>query len=89
MQRGRQGFQGVGPLLAAVVAGLLVVALRGVDRRLQGRDQHVDEVVLEPPILMGDERDQVEVTVLLGPAGDLEDVRADDAVGVIPDRVVG
>lgn len=54
---------------------------------LQADEQHVDQVVLKPIVLMGDKGDEVKVAVFLLAAGELENFRFDDAIGVVSDAL--
>ena len=84
-----KGFDGAVALLAVRVTLLLMLALRGVLITLQTAQQTIDEVILEPVVLMGDERQHMQVAVFIGAADDLKDFRFDDAVGIVVDALMG
>lgn len=85
LEAAEQGFQRFVVLLAPGLALLLVRADRAIVKASQAGKQHVDQVVLEPVILVGDKGDEVEIAVGIAPARDLKDLRPDHAMGVLLD----
>jgi len=61
-------------LLAAAVTLLLVLADRAIVKTSQASKQHIDQVVLEPIILVSDEGDEVQIPAGIIPANELEDL---------------
>jgi hypothetical protein len=72
-------------LLAAGVTLLLVFTQGAVLKALQAGKQHINQIVLEPEILVSNKCDDVQIAVRIVPARDLEDFRFDDAMGVVLD----
>jgi len=71
-------------LLAPGVTLLLVLANRAILKAPQAGEQHIHQVVLKPVKLVRDEGDDVQIPVGVIPARELEDLRAEDALGVVP-----
>ena len=78
-----QSLQRFVALLAAGVTLLLVFTQGAVLKALQAGEQHINQIVLEPEILVSNKGDDVQIAVRIVPARDLEDFRFDDAVGVV------
>ena len=72
-------------LLAAGITLLLVLAEGTVLKASQTGKQPIDQIVLEPVILVGDKGDEVQIPVGIAPARDLKDFRPDHALGVVLD----
>jgi hypothetical protein len=80
-----QSLQRFVALLAAGGTLLLVFAQGAVPKALQAGEQHINQVVLEPKILVSNKGDDVQIAVRIVPARDLEDFRFDDAMSVVLD----
>jgi len=74
-------------LAALDVAELFVLTLAGFEVRPDARQQRVDQVVLKPRKLPGDEGDAVQVTVWIGALVKLGESTADDATGEVGDAL--
>src|SRR5271156_6658667 len=56
---------------------------RGILKRLDRCEQHVDQVVMESIILVRDERDQMNLNIIIGPAAQIGRAHSGDAAGEI------
>ena len=66
------------------VAPILVLARRGVLRRLDRAEERRDQVVLKGVILVGDERDQMQMPINGAAASQIPNVGLNDGLGVDP-----
>src|SRR5260221_14527830 len=48
----------------------------------------IEQVILKPEILVGNEGNQMQVAVFAGPSCHLEDLRLDDTVGIVPNPLM-
>jgi hypothetical protein len=73
----------------AEVAPLLVLPKRAVVRPLHAGQEDVDQVVLEPVVLVSEEGKEVQVSIRGLPARELEDLGPDDTLRKIADAIRG
>ena len=71
-------------MFSASVTHLLVLALSSIQVRLKHVEEDIEQVILEPEILVGNEGNQMQVAVFTGTSCHLEDLRLDDTVGIVP-----
>src|SRR5260221_8388702 len=74
--------------LAPLKRDLLVLALSSVQVRLKDVEEDIEQVILKPEILVGNEGNQMQVAVFAGPSCHLEDLRLDDTVGIVPNPLM-
>jgi hypothetical protein len=65
-----------------------VLALSSVQVRLKDVEEDIEQVILKPEILVGNEGNQMQVAVFAGPSCHLEDLRLDDTVGIVPNPLM-
>ena len=62
---------------------MLVLPQAGAPRALHRHQERVQQEIVQVEVLVGHEAEQVQVPLRVRPAGDLEDFRLDDRLGVI------
>ena len=70
-------------LITARVAAILMLTQAGVLVRLQGSQQRIHQIVLHAVELVGDKGDDVKIAIGVRPAGELEDLRSEDAARMV------
>src|SRR5260370_24286607 len=79
---------GLVPVFPASVTHVLVLALSSVQVRLKDVEEDIEQVILKPEILVGNEGNQMQVAVFTGPSCHMEDLRLDDTVGIVPNPLM-
>ena len=75
-------------MFSASVTHLLVLALSSVQVCLKHVEEDIEQVILEPEILVGNEGNQMQISVFTGTSCHLEDLRLDDTVGIVPNPLM-
>ena len=65
-----------------------MLALSSVQVRLKHVEEDIEQIILEPEILVGNEGNQVQIAVFAGTSCHLEDLRLDDTVGILPNPLM-
>ena len=75
-------------LLAPHVTLVFVLAMRAVVKGSQTGQEDIDQVVVQPVVLMRDKGSEMQIPFLLGASGQLKDLGFDDAIGIVLDAVL-
>lgn len=87
IEKADERFERVVALLAPHVTLILVLALGAVLEGSHAAQEDIDQVVVQPVILMRDEGRQMQVSFVRAAPGELKDLRFDDAVGIVLNAV--
>jgi hypothetical protein len=70
-------------LLASHVTLVFVLAKRAVVKGLQTGQEDIDQVVVQPIVLIRDKRNEMQIPFALGASSQLKDLGFDDAIRIV------